>query len=69
MEKLAHQSGGDFKDSDYFPFWYCENYFRQLDWLKKFPKNSWSVGVWPNPTEGFQLARKGKERSFGVLLD
>jgi MoaA/NifB/PqqE/SkfB family radical SAM enzyme len=47
-EKLEHHAGSEFKDSDYFPCWYCENYFKKLDWLKKFPNNSWSTRVWTN---------------------
>ena len=45
-EKLEHHSNGKFRDSDYFPCWYCLNYFKKVDWLKKFPSNDWSRGVW-----------------------
>jgi MoaA/NifB/PqqE/SkfB family radical SAM enzyme len=48
LEKLKHHSSGNFKDSDYFPCWYCENYFKKVDWLKRFPKNPWSSRVWNN---------------------
>ena len=46
--KLEHRAGGNFKDSHYFPCWYCENYFKKVDWLKKFPNNPWSSRVWNN---------------------
>jgi hypothetical protein len=45
-EKLEHHAGNNFKDSDYFPCWYCENYFKKVDWLRKFPKNPWSSRAW-----------------------
>lgn len=45
-DKLEHHSNGKFRDSDYFPCWYCLNYFKKVDWLKEFPENPWSRGVW-----------------------
>ena len=35
-----------FKDTDYFPCWYCLNYFKKVDWLKKFPQNPWYNRIW-----------------------
>ncbi len=40
--KLALHSNGRLSDSDYFPCWYCLNYFNKIDWLKKTPDNTWS---------------------------
>ena len=45
-DKLVLHDKGKFKDSDFFPCWYCLNYFKKVDWLKKFPSNDWSRGVW-----------------------
>lgn len=45
-KKIEHHSNGNFKDSDYFPCWYCSNYFKKVDWLKKFPESPWSSRVW-----------------------
>ena len=44
-EKLEHHSSGKFRNAGYFPCWYCLNYFKKVDWLKKFPSNDWSRGV------------------------
>lgn len=44
-EKLEYHSRGKFRDADYFPCWYCLNYFKKVDWLKKFPSNDWSRRV------------------------
>lgn len=57
-EKLEHHAGGDFKDLDYFPCWYCENYFRKVDWLRKFPKNPWSSRVWTDLKENNNVGAK-----------
>jgi len=45
-KKIAQHSNGNFMESDYFPCWYCLNYFKKVDWLKKHPKNPWSSRVW-----------------------
>jgi len=45
-DKRALQDKGKMKDSGYFPCWYCLNYFRKVDWLKEFPSNDWTRGVW-----------------------
>lgn len=45
-DKLALQDRGKFKNSDYFPCWYCLNYFGKVDWLKHYPENPWSSLVW-----------------------
>ncbi len=39
QDKIEHHCSGEFKDSDYFPCWYCLNYFKKVDWLKEFPRN------------------------------
>jgi len=46
QKKVERHSNGNFKDSDYFPCWYCSNYFKKVDWLKEFPQNPWSNRVW-----------------------
>ena len=40
--KIGHLRSGNFKDSDFFPCWYCEVYYRKVDWLKKFKGHPWS---------------------------
>jgi len=45
-DKRVQYGKGNFKDSDYFPCWYCLNYFRKVDWLKRYPENPWSSLVW-----------------------
>ena len=46
QEKRKHHTMNSFDDSDYFPCWYCLNYFKKVDWLKRVPENSWSDKVW-----------------------
>jgi MoaA/NifB/PqqE/SkfB family radical SAM enzyme len=45
-DKLAHLSGGTFKDADFFPCWYCSNYFKKVDWLKTFEGHPWLESIW-----------------------
>ena len=46
--KIERESANGFRETDYFPCWYCENYFRKVDWFKRFPQNPWSGRVWSN---------------------
>ncbi len=46
-EKLKYFDEHDAVDGDYFPCWYCFNYFGKLDWLRAFPENPWYENVWP----------------------
>jgi MoaA/NifB/PqqE/SkfB family radical SAM enzyme len=36
--KNEHHDGPHFKDTDYFPCWYCLNYFEKVNCLKNFTK-------------------------------
>ncbi len=45
-EKIERHSKGEFKNSDYFPCWYCLNYFKKVNWLKGYDNNPWSSGIW-----------------------
>jgi hypothetical protein len=45
-DKLAHLSGGAFEDTDFFPCWYCSNYFKKVDWLKTFKGHPWLESIW-----------------------
>ena len=54
-EKQAHHAQGTFKDTDYFPCWYCENHFNKVGWLRRYPENPWHNLVWKTP------ALKGNE--------
>lgn len=47
-DKLEHHSNGTFRDADYFPCWYCLNYFRKMDWLAHYPESPWASLVWKN---------------------
>ncbi len=49
--KLEHHNKGKLRDSDYFPCWYCSNYFDKVDWMKDYPQNSWSRLVWDKKIE------------------
>ena len=39
--KIAHLANGTFKDSDFFPCWYCSLYYQKVDWLKKYEDHAW----------------------------
>ena len=41
-EKTERNANGKFNDSDYFPCWYCLNYFKKVDWLKDYTNHPWS---------------------------
>lgn len=53
--KKARHDQKRFMGSDYFPCWYCENYFNKVDWLEACPENPWHDMVWKT------AALKGKE--------
>jgi len=55
QQKQAHHALGAFRDSDYFPCWFCENHFNKVDWLEKYPKNPWHNIAWKT------AALKGRE--------
>lgn len=44
--KMEHLRSGKFKDSDFFPCWYCSLYYKKNDWLKNFKGHSWSNLFW-----------------------
>jgi MoaA/NifB/PqqE/SkfB family radical SAM enzyme len=46
QKKRMYFNGGNVSDSDYFPCWYCMNYFGKTDWLKAFPQNAWYDSLW-----------------------
>jgi hypothetical protein len=46
QDKRERHCKGEFQDSDYFPCFYCLNYFDKVDWLKGYGKNPWSRLVW-----------------------
>ncbi len=50
-EKLNRHNKENLRDSDYFPCWYCFNYFDKVGWMKNFPQNSWSSLVWDRKIE------------------
>jgi len=64
LNKRAHHSDGNFRDSDYFPCWYCSNYFKKLDWLDKFPENPWSRAIWPRKVK-WRMIKNGRTKSKG----
>jgi MoaA/NifB/PqqE/SkfB family radical SAM enzyme len=46
QDKIKHFSSDHIMDTDYFPCWYCLNYFKKVDWISEFPDNPWNEGVW-----------------------
>jgi hypothetical protein len=48
--KRARLASGEFKDSDFFPCWYCSLYYRKVDWLRKFEGHSWRTAFWDSTT-------------------
>ncbi len=46
QNKLRHMAGGEFKDTDFFPCWYCSLYYRKVDWLRRFKDHSWTPVMW-----------------------
>ncbi len=52
QQKQTHHALGTFRDSDYFPCWYCENHFNKVDWLEKYPENPWAQVAWNSTMKG-----------------
>ncbi len=50
-DKLKRHNEGKLRDSDYFPCWYCSNFFDKVGWMKDYPQNSWSKLVWDKKIE------------------
>jgi MoaA/NifB/PqqE/SkfB family radical SAM enzyme len=44
--KLGHLAGGAFQDSDFFPCWYCSQYYQKVDWLRGVPDHPWLELIW-----------------------
>ena len=44
--KTMHLKSGNFKDTDYFPCWYCSLYYKKVPWLAKFKKHAWVDAMW-----------------------
>ncbi len=57
-EKIERHSKREFEDSDYFPCWYCLNYFKKVDWLKGYDKNLWSRDIWTNNDHTINAQRR-----------
>jgi MoaA/NifB/PqqE/SkfB family radical SAM enzyme len=43
--KRRRQAEGRWRDSDYFPCWYCLNYFHKVDWLRHYPDDPWYTAL------------------------
>ncbi|MFO1430476.1 MAG: radical SAM protein [Candidatus Competibacteraceae bacterium] len=43
--KLHRQAEGRWRDSDYFPCWYCSNYFHKVNWLRRQPDHPWHAAL------------------------
>jgi hypothetical protein len=41
-EKIQRVEANALTSNDYFPCFYCANYFHKLDWLKDFPDSEWA---------------------------
>ena len=63
--KTQHLSSGSFKDTDYFPCWYCSLYYKKVDWLKRVKGNPWAslIPARESGAEHFQVA--GSTRKEG----
>lgn len=51
QKKKAHLASGTFQDADFFPCWYCSNYYRKVDWLKTVKDHPWANLIWEGPVE------------------
>ena len=40
--KLQRVEQQDLTDHEFFPCYYCAQYFHKLDWLKDFPHSAWN---------------------------
>jgi MoaA/NifB/PqqE/SkfB family radical SAM enzyme len=62
--KRRRLQGGEFKDSDFFPCWYCSLYYRKVDWLRKFDRHAWTPVMWQSgslsstPAQGGAISRQ-----------
>lgn len=45
-KKTQHHGQARFTDTDYFPCWYCYNFFGKMQWLKFYSQNIWARHVW-----------------------
>lgn len=52
QDKIKHFRSDHIIDTDYFPCWYCLNYFGKVDWISEFPNDPWHEGVWKNRIDG-----------------
>lgn len=41
--KKAHLAAGDFKDTDFFPCWYCTLHYKKVDWLTQVEGHVWGA--------------------------
>ena len=41
-QKIRRLAGGELRDSDYFPCWYCSVHFEKVSWLKEIKDHAWS---------------------------
>ena len=49
QEKIKHLTSQSFRDSDFFPCWYCSCYYNKVDWLKQIKGHSWADLLWDRP--------------------
>lgn len=53
--KIQHRNSGGFRDSDFFPCWYCTLHYKKVDWLKKFKDHSWLDLMWDAANDPAEL--------------
>ena len=46
QHKTARHQAGSLADADYFPCWYCFNYYDKVAWLREKQTHSWQKFVW-----------------------
>lgn len=35
-------------DTDFFSCWYCTNFYKKTNWLRKYKQHTWSESIWNN---------------------
>jgi MoaA/NifB/PqqE/SkfB family radical SAM enzyme len=65
-QKMRHLASGSFKETDFFPCWYCSLYYKKVDWLKQFSNHAWSGLIREIPlVEGVPPAPVGESTQHG----
>lgn len=52
--KRARSATDVMRDSDYYPCWYCFNYYNKVGWLAQKPQNSWQPLLWERASDSVE---------------